>query len=1229
MRRSLTPLARAAVAAVARPPMIGAGPVPGMRLATTRVTAEHRPRPRGKAAKAAQELAAADCSPLVDLTAGVPADAAPYAAVKHWVVFSDLHVCDRTLDASLAALRAVRAEVKARGPHAGALFLGDWWHARGSLPVRPLNAVLEELSMWTHPTLMLVGNHDLAGAGGADHALAPLAAALPTCHVFDSPSLFLGALWLPYRRDAGELAAAAAAAASSPSPPTAVFAHADVVGAVANDAFQSAAGVDPCLFPAATWLGHYHKPHAVKTKKGQPPVRYVGSPYQVSAGEAGQDKALVVLKGAVGKGGKGDAGRHSWAEVAAVPLAVGPRHHALAGAAPSPPSDLRPGDRVRWTVPAGIAPAVADAAADALRAAGARVELVLSPPPSRTPRLPADALSRGPGAIFAAYADHVGMSPAGRAAGDAALARAGGGAPPPGVSLSLHTVTVDGYGPFADPVQYNLGAGGVRVLTGRNDDDVGADSNGAGKTSLAMAAHWALTGRSDARMEGGGGRGLAHGDVVCDARDAASVVVKGEANGAPFRVERAVTRKKLTTLSFHLAGVDASGPDARLTQAAIDAALGGALISRAAFLGQSDVMSLIEAGDGELKAALAAVALDGDAWDAAKVAAAAALKEAKAVATTATADADACSRQAAALSAEAAAAEADAAAWEAQRGVAVCAASADRDAHASRLATALVACSVAANSLQAWMEMRAGGDWREAEAPPARSAVVAALAVAHPPTSSDDEFHLFDIDAYYDDPLALGVDTDAWAAGDDVAGDDGPPLSLAPAARAPPGFAAPWPADLASLATAAEAAAERAASEATAAAASAGAAAGAARAAAAAADEYAALAYPSRSHAHSGPVCDRCLQPVSRAAYDENLGRLKGVAARAAAATASAAAAAAAARAAADQAAAAAAARRTEERAAERAGAAEREAAARHAAAAADDAATVAAAAAAARRAVARHSDLLAECGHDALAPALGGLPAGADDATARTAASAASASADAADAAAAALAGARADERALAGANPHAERARSLAALAEAEASRAAARAADTVAASADADAASEADAALGSAGARSYALEGALADLQDRVAAHLAVLSPGAALTLSATRAASATGRADIERISKMVTMRSGDAIVERSLRALSGGERRRVALAFALGFADLAAARGRLSCDTLILDEVLQHLDDAGCAAVARLLRSLPRRTVLVVAQADSFAEREFDAVDVVVKKGGRSSVVVAQG
>ena len=45
------------------------------------------------------------------------------------------------------------------------------------------------------------------------------------------------------------------------------------------------------------------------------------------------------------------------------------------------------------------------------------------------------------------------------------------------------------------------------------------------------------------------------------------------------------------------------------------------------------------------------------------------------------------------------------------------------------------------------------------------------------------------------------------------------------------------------------------------------------------------------------------------------------------------------------------------------------------------------------------------------------------------------------------------------------------------------------------------------------------------------------------------------------------------ERSIRQLSGGERRRVALALALGFADLVSGRGRLRCNLIVLDEVGQ--------------------------------------------------------
>ncbi len=37
------------------------------------------------------------------------------------------------------------------------------------------------------------------------------------------------------------------------------------------------------------------------------------------------------------------------------------------------------------------------------------------------------------------------------------------------------------------------------------------------------------------------------------------------------------------------------------------------------------------------------------------------------------------------------------------------------------------------------------------------------------------------------------------------------------------------------------------------------------------------------------------------------------------------------------------------------------------------------------------------------------------------------------------------------------------------------------------------------------------------------------------------------------------------------LSGGERRRVAAALTLGFADLVSQRGNLQCNLLVLDEV----------------------------------------------------------
>jgi len=230
---------------------------------------------------------------------------------------------------------------------AGVIFLGDFWHLRGALPIQPLDDVIKIFQTWQPPTLMLVGNHDQATLGGLVHALSPIAAASPNIHVFDGPAVFQDALWLPYRRDRTELLAAIGAIkcstsngdngssnrsntgspssngnsspSSSPSSSssqlkvTAIFGHADITGGFLNEAHQARDGLPPSLFPPSipTYMGHYHKPHTVPGTN----ITYVGSPYQVSRSEAGQVKKLLVLDSSQG-----------WGVVEKIPLDIGPRH---------------------------------------------------------------------------------------------------------------------------------------------------------------------------------------------------------------------------------------------------------------------------------------------------------------------------------------------------------------------------------------------------------------------------------------------------------------------------------------------------------------------------------------------------------------------------------------------------------------------------------------------------------------------------------------------------------------------------------------------------------------------------------------------------------------------------------------------------------------------------------------------------------------------------------------
>jgi hypothetical protein len=83
---------------------------------------------------------------------------AHHLSFKKWVMFTDLHCAPSTLDTCLEVLDNVHRLAVER--NAGVLFLGDWWHHRGTIRVDMLNAVLAALESWTQPMVMIPGNHD-------------------------------------------------------------------------------------------------------------------------------------------------------------------------------------------------------------------------------------------------------------------------------------------------------------------------------------------------------------------------------------------------------------------------------------------------------------------------------------------------------------------------------------------------------------------------------------------------------------------------------------------------------------------------------------------------------------------------------------------------------------------------------------------------------------------------------------------------------------------------------------------------------------------------------------------------------------------------------------------------------------------------------------------------------------------------------------------------------------
>jgi DNA repair exonuclease SbcCD nuclease subunit len=443
-------------------------------------------------------LARTDDASINPLELALMEQVAHHASFQKWVVFTDLHCSPSSLDTCLQVLHKVHEVAVAK--KAGVLFLGDFWHHRGTLRVDCLNAVLDHFKTWKVAMVMIPGNHDQVTLGGHNHGLSPLENAYRIGSVagplvLSYPTKFLDALLVPHVRDIATMESILQSTEAKEA--RALFVHADVTGAYMNDLIVSQGGVSPSSFPPSKpiYSGHFHKPHTVQS--GDVKIEYFGSPYETSLAEAQQPKALAILDASQG-----------WQCIEYVPLDIGRKHFKITSSFQNlfnlhPTNNdleshtgkelVKPGDRVVVTVPKeevdGMSLPVRTHIKE-LRKAGITVEInevknVASDPmgsgtngdASRLEEMTTEStwrafLTESVRRGTMTDSDSDAMIAAGLEIVDEVESKEG---PARAQSLSvtdlhLNSVTLEGFGPFKESATYPLLNRGLVLLRGTNSD---------------------------------------------------------------------------------------------------------------------------------------------------------------------------------------------------------------------------------------------------------------------------------------------------------------------------------------------------------------------------------------------------------------------------------------------------------------------------------------------------------------------------------------------------------------------------------------------------------------------------------------------------------------------------------------------------------------------------------------------------------------------------------------
>ena len=473
--------------------------------------------------------------------------------------------------------------------------------------------------------------------------------------ILSHPTKFMNALFIPHIRDKELMKSILGSTEAITS--SALFVHADVKGASMNDLITSRYGLSESIFPTNTHIysGHFHKPHEIQIGKkkslkfssstssssSSSSIRYVGSPYQTSLSESGQVKSLLLVDSNKG-----------WQCIDEIPIDVGPRYHRVSSLHHfldyNSQADIRTGDKVVVTVDqqeleemqitadkeesmtvnkrslfnvkleefrqSGISVEIRDVQSQQQE----DVEVLSSSSSSSLSDEKIELEDQSPMTTFITYlSSEVNRSELGEATakkltsyGEDLLreandggTRKGGGLVTPGITagvceLEIESVSVLGFGSFRQEVLYPLTNRGVVLLKGVNKDDIGSDSNGVGKSTLAMSSLWALSGSLDARPTQDG----KVADVVNDSSMNAEVTLRGFLNSEPFVLKRIKsTSAKDSSLIFNVDGENLTQQSIQGTQQLIDQHFNIGTLIRTVFHGQHSIGGLLESSDAKFK----------------------------------------------------------------------------------------------------------------------------------------------------------------------------------------------------------------------------------------------------------------------------------------------------------------------------------------------------------------------------------------------------------------------------------------------------------------------------------------------------------------------------------------------------------------------------------------------------------------------------------------------------